>query len=138
MLRAFVFFTCILFYCSSSAQNLTSVAENDSALIITRDPKLVELIDKQKQENLEKQSIPGYRIQIYFGGNRQKAAEIKVEFSSRYPEVSAYLTYQQPNYKVRVGDYRSRFEAKKLLSELEGQYPTTFVVPDDVRLPPLK
>jgi len=138
MLRAILFSTCILFYCSSSAQKLSSVAENDSALIITRDPKLVELIDKQKQENLEKQSMPGYRIQIYFGGNRQKAAEIKVEFSNRHPEVSAYLTYQQPNYKVRVGDYRSRFEAKKLLSELEGQYPTTFVVPDDVRLPPLK
>lgn len=138
MLRAIIFSTCILFCCSASAQKLSSVAENDSALIITRDPKLVELIDKQKQENLEKQSMPGYRIQIYFGGNRQKAAEIKVEFSSRYPEVSAYLTYQQPNYKVRVGDYRSRFEAKKLLSELEGQFPTTFVVPDDVRLPPLK
>ncbi|HNQ62058.1 MAG TPA: SPOR domain-containing protein [Bacteroidia bacterium] len=138
MLRAIIFSTCILFCCSAFAQKLSSVAENDSALIITRDPKLVELIDKQKQENLEKQSMPGYRIQIYFGGNRQKAAEIKVEFSSRYPEVSAYLTYQQPNYKVRVGDYRSRFEAKKLLSELEGQFPTTFVVPDDVRLPPLK
>ncbi|MBP6335911.1 MAG: SPOR domain-containing protein [Bacteroidia bacterium] len=95
-------------------------------------------MDKQKQENLENQSIAGYRIQIYFGGNRQKASEVKLDFSSRYPEIAAYLTYQQPNYKVRVGDFRSQFEAKKLLTELEGKYPTTFVVPDDVRLPSLR
>jgi hypothetical protein len=120
-----------------SAQKLKTTAENDSALIITREPKLDELIEKQKQENLEKQSMPGYRIQIYFGGNRQKAAEYKNEFSTLYPEIPAYLSYQQPNYKVRVGDYRSRFEARKLLSQLEGKFPTTFVVPDDVRLPPL-
>ncbi len=82
--------------------------------------------------------MPGYRVQIYFGGNRQKASEIKMEFSNQHPDVAAYLTYQQPNYKVRVGDYRSRFDARKIFLELEGKYPTTFIVPDDVRLPPLK
>ncbi len=138
MFRTFLLAFCTFFCLSGYAQKERTIAENDSALLITKDIKLDELIERQKEENLENQSMSGYRIQIYFGGNRQKATEIKVEFSSQYPEVSAYLTYQQPNYKVRVGDYRSRFEARKLLTELEGKYPTTFVVPDDVRLPPLK
>lgn len=138
MLRPFLLLSCILFGLTSSAQKLKAVADEDSSLIIVSDPKLGELIERQKQENLEKQSMAGYRIQIYFGGNRQKAAEIKLDFSASFPEVSAYLTYQQPNYKVRVGDYRSRFEARKLLSQLEGKYPTTFVVNDDIRLPALK
>ncbi len=138
MTRFILFSILILFSDACFAQKLVSSAENDSALIITKDPKLDELVEKQKQENLENQSIPGYRIQIYFGGNRQKATEVKIDFGNRYPDIPAYLSYQQPNYKIRVGDYRSRFEAQKLLSELEGKYPTTFVVPDDVRLPQLR
>ncbi len=138
MIRYLLIFIFAFSVLKSEAQKTITTVENDSALLIVRDPKLQELMDKQKQENLENQSIAGYRIQIYFGGNRQKASEVKLDFSSRYPEISAYLTYQQPNYKVRVGDFRSQFEAKKLLTELEGKYPTTFVVPDDVRLPSLR
>ena len=120
------------------AQKMIKTYENDSCLIISKDSRLDDLMKRQKQENLEKQSMPGYRVQIYFGGNRQKASEIKMEFSNLHPDIAAYLTYQQPNYKVRVGDYRSRFDARKIFQELDGKYPTTFVVPDDVRLPPLK
>ncbi len=138
MIRYLLIFIFAFSVLKSEAQKTITTVENDSALLIVRDPKLQELMDKQKQENLENQSIAGYRIQIYFGGNRQKASEVKLDFSSRYPEIAAYLTYQQPNYKVRVGDFRSQFEAKKLLTELEGKYPTTFVVPDDVRLPSLR
>ena len=82
--------------------------------------------------------MPGFRVQIYFGGVRPKAAEVKLEFNSRYPAFPAYLTYNQPNFKVRVGDFATRFEAQKLLKEIEGKFPTTFVVADDVNLPPLK
>ena len=80
----------------------------------------------------------GYRIQIYFGGTRQKASDNKLEFSSKYPDIPAYITYQQPNFKVRVGDYRNRYEAQKFLKEIEGLFPTSFIVPDEVKLPPLK
>jgi len=138
MLRFPLIFLFILISAACLAQRTITVAENDSALMIVKDQRLDELTARQKQENLEKQSMPGYRVQIYFGSSRQKASEIKSEFGIRYPDIPAYLTYQQPNYKVRVGDYRSRFEARKFLSEIEGKYPTTFVVPDDVRLPPLR
>jgi hypothetical protein len=138
MLRFPLIFLFVLISAACPGQKTITVAENDSTLIIVKDQRLDGLTARQKQENLEKQSMPGYRVQIYFGSSRQKASEIKLEFGVRYPDIPAYLTYQQPNYKVRVGDYRSRFEARKFLSEIEGKYPTTFVVPDDVRLPPLR
>lgn len=120
------------------AQKTITTANSDSSILITRDPRLDELVDRQKQVNLEKQSMPGYRVQIYFGGNRPKASEVKLDFNSRFPDIPAYLTYQQPNFKVRVGDFRNRYEAQKLLKQLEGKYPTTFVVPDEVKLPSLR
>ena len=110
----------------------------DSSIIITKDARFGELINKQKEQNLVNQSMHGYRIQIYFGGVRQKASEVKIDFNTRYPEVQAYISYQQPNFKVRIGDFRNRYEAQRFLKDIEGLYPTCFIVPDDVKLPPLK
>jgi hypothetical protein len=119
------------------AQKMITTATEDS-VIVTRDERFDELVRKQKEQNLASPNIEGYRIQIYFGGNRQKASEVKLDFTSRFPGVQAYLTYQQPNFKVRVGDYRNRFDAQKLLKEIDGLYPTAFIVPDEVKLAPLK
>src|SRR5207244_1121440 len=104
----------------------------------TKDARVDQLIKKQKEINLQKQTISGFRIQIYFGSNRQKASEVKTEFSFRHPEMLSYLTYQQPNFKVRVGDFRTRLEAQKFLKDIQGNYMTSFIVQDDIRLPPLK
>ena len=128
----FLFISCFAF-----SQEVTTY-NSDSSLIITKDAKFDELVAKQKRQNLLNQTMHGYRIQIYFGGVRQKASEVKMDFNSRYPDITAYISYQQPNFKVRIGDYRNRFEAQKFLKDLEGLYPTSFIVPDDVRLPPIK
>lgn len=138
MQRFFLLLSLLGTFSFCDAQKTITTANSDSSILITRDPRLDELVDRQKQVNLEKQSMPGYRVQIYFGGNRPKASEVKLDFNSRFPDIPAYLTYQQPNFKVRVGDFRNRYEAQKLLKQLEGKYPTTFVVPDEVKLPSLR
>lgn len=120
-----------------SGQKWTVESNADSSLVIYKDDRFDDVVKRQRQENLERQTIPGYRIQIYFGVNRPKASEVKLDFGERYPEMPAYLTYQQPNYKVRVGDFRNRYDALQFLDKIQGLYPTTFVVPDDVKLPPV-
>jgi hypothetical protein len=122
----------------SFAQTQITSYHKDSTVILTRDNRLDKLITKQKDYNTLKQTMPGYRIQIYFGGVRPKASEVKIDFSGKHPDVPAYITYSAPNFKVRVGDFRTRLEAVKFMKSIEGQYPTIFIVPDEVALPPLK
>jgi len=81
--------------------------------------------------------MAGYRVQIYFGSVRQKASEVKQDFSGKHPNTASYLTYLAPNFKVRVGDFRSRLDAQGFLKSIEGQYPTSFIVQDEINLPPL-
>jgi len=100
------------------AQKTITTYNDDSTLQITKDPRFDELVAKQKRLNAATQTM--------------------LEFASRFPGVPAYLTYQQPNFKVRVGDYRSRFEAQKFLKEIDGMFPSGFIVPEDVKLPPIK
>ncbi len=132
------FFVCILSVVGAFAQKNVTTYNDDSTLVITKEGRFDQLVDKQKRLNQANQTMSGYRIQIYFGGVRQKASEIKLDFNSKYPALAAYLTYQQPNFKVRVGDFRTRFEAQKFLKDIEGLYPSSFIVPEEVKLPPIK
>lgn len=96
---------------------------------------ITELVERHKRAGLMKQTTPGYRIQLYFGSERTKAAEIKTEFSNNFSNTPAYLLYQQPNFKVRVGDFKTRMEAFAFLESIKEFYTTSFIVPDDIKLP---
>ncbi|MCX6292015.1 MAG: SPOR domain-containing protein [Bacteroidetes bacterium] len=135
-----LFFLFLLLMCGpfSWAQKMVTTYNADSSIVIVKDARMDDLVKKQKEINLQKQTMPGFRIQIYFGANRPKAIEAKMDFNSKHPETGSYISYQQPNFKVRVGDFRTRLEAQKFLKNIQGQYSSSFIVPDDVRLPVLK
>lgn len=95
------------------------------------------LVDHHRKIGALKNSMPGFRIQVFFGPERQKAQEAKTQLSALYPENQTYLVYQQPNFKVRLGDFKTRLEASRFLQRVQGNYPGAFIVPDEVRLPEL-
>lgn len=101
----------------------------------TQDSLVKILMNRHVAINQAKKTMPGYRVQIYFGPQRLKATEVKIDFLHIYPNVGAYLVYHQPNFKIRVGDFKTRLEAMKFLKELQPLYSTAFLVKDDVKLP---
>lgn len=74
----------------------------------------------------------GFRVQIYNGPDRKKALSIKTEFMRRFPGVSSYLVYISPAFRVKIGDYRSRSEAERMLREANAVYKPSMIVPDIV------
>jgi hypothetical protein len=94
-----------------------------------------ELVERYKKVSAAKMTMPGYRVQIYFGSERTKALEMKTEFLKNFPETAAYLVYHQPYFKVRLGDFRTRLEAVGFLKKLGDRYTTAFIVNDEVKLP---
>jgi hypothetical protein len=105
------------------------------AQVNTNDSLARKLVERHKLVNAAKKSMPGYRIQIYFGNDRIKAQEMRTEFIKFIPDEAAYLIYQQPNFKVRVGDFRTRLEAAGFLKQINSSFPNAFIVPDEVKLP---
>lgn len=104
------------------------LAQNETA-------KLDSLVDKHVKINQSNKTMPGYRIQVYFGQQRSKAMEIKSDFELRYGGIPVYLTYKQPNFKVRAGDFKTKLEASKYLNDIKSSYAVAFIVKDDVKLP---
>ncbi len=96
------------------------------------------LVKKHIEINASKMSMSGFRVQIFFGSNRTKAIEMRSEFMLKYPDVSTFMVYHQPNFKVRCGDFKTRLDALKLLDHIQSDYPAAFVVSDEVKLPEIK
>lgn len=117
-------------------QTIESVV--DSSLKVKRDVRLDTLVMRHIRVNEMKDGFDGFRLQLYSGSGttaRQEANSLRAEFLSKYPDIPAYVVYQAPNFKVRVGDYRTELEAIWLQRELEYKFPGGFVVKDLVKYP---
>ena len=76
----------------------------------------------------------GFRVQIYYGPNRDEAMRRKAEFMRHYPGVPTYLLYASPTYRVKVGDYRRREDAYTMFREANGTYSPCMIVPDNISI----
>ena len=83
-------------------------------------------------------TVNGYRIRLYFDsgrGSREASASVIKRFNEKYPNVQAYRTYASPNFKVTVGNFRTRIEAEYLLRRLKADFPDAFIVRERFKYP---
>ena len=105
---------------------------------VSVDPAIEDLVAKHTAYNKKIKGVDGYRVQISFesGNNSKKASnDIRLSFLEKYPTVGAYLIYQQPNFKTRVGDFHTRLEAECFKKQIEKDFPSAFVVKDFIEVP---
>lgn len=116
--------------------NSSNIFAQDSANVTwIMEPNVEQLLQKKLELDQTKPSIQGYRVQLYYGGNRAEALELKSKFASLHPEVETYLIYQQPYFRLRAGNYRTRIEAYKLFKKVEKEFPSVFIVNDEIAFP---
>lgn len=110
-------------------ERLGQKKSGEGVVRITQDPKMVTLMDKRIMENEEKQHITflGYRVQVYMGNNQKKsksdAVEREKKIKERFPDLSSYLSFVSPFWKLRVGDFRTHTEALVLSKQILSAFP---------------
>jgi hypothetical protein len=75
----------------------------------------------------------GYRVKIFFGTDKTKAKNVQAKFVNDYKGIPAYEEYQQPNFVINVGDFKTKIEAHELLKKIKEEYPYAFIVKSKVR-----
>ncbi len=93
-----------------------------------------ELVQRHIYFNKERGEIPGFRIQIFSTNSLTSAKDAKASFLMQNEEEDASIVYEAPNYRLRVGNYSSRFDANLALQELIVQYPNAFIVNDMIKI----
>jgi len=107
---------------------------------LEQDTRVNSLLNLHKEINSQDSLVSGYRVQIFFeSGNFSKDSAVKTaeEFNMSFPEIRYYLSFSEPYYRIRVGDFRTLIEAKGFLAELIHIYPSAFEVKEMVYFPPL-
>jgi hypothetical protein len=105
---------------------------------VIQDDRVDLLVSKHIQINQNRRGMEGYRIQIFFdsGNNsKTKAQSIYEGFKAKYPDIGAYLSFKSPNYKVRIGDFRTRLDAQRFLNDILDEYPNAWIIADMINLP---
>jgi hypothetical protein len=102
---------------------------------VYQDERMTAITERYKDVNRRDPSFDGYRIQIFFdSGNNSKnrATEALSAFQEKYPDVKAYLSFKQPYYRIRVGNFRTKSEAIGFQKKIQGDYPNAFTVKDRI------
>ena len=101
---------------------------------ISADPKIEQLIDVHKSVNSRNSKTKGYRVQIIQDSNRDLVREKKIELLGLYPNLRAYETYEAPFYKLRLGDFKDRYDAYRVFKNVKGTFKRAFIVQDKINV----
>ncbi|MCD8529031.1 MAG: SPOR domain-containing protein [Chitinophagales bacterium] len=113
------------------AQSTMQVNEN----VVIKSPfDLRFLMSAHADLNKYNNMINGYRIQLLSSSDREAVYAKKNEVYSIFPDFQGYVIYDQPYYKLRMGDFTTRLEARKYLDEIITAFPTAFIVADKVKV----
>lgn len=103
-------------------------------LRIVGDVDVTKMVERHIELNQRVKTIPGYRVQIAsFSGTNSKtsAFNLREQFTTDYPTVQAYIVFDEPNFKVKVGDFRSRLEAYAFLQQIKEVY-KGYIIRDNI------
>lgn len=96
----------------TSACNLFAQSEQE---------KISNLISKKSEFVRKNKVSPIYRIQLY-NGDESEAYKLRSTFQNSFPEYKAQIFYKAPEWKVQVGEFKSRLEADKAMLVISEKY----------------
>lgn len=104
---------------------------------IKKSPVAEQIQNEEKTEGdtviVEEEVLQGFRIQIFATSGIDEANFLKAMAAQRVPEDSIYIVYDQPVYKVRLGDFLTRYQANLRLPSVIGKgFTDAWVVADRV------
>ncbi len=104
---------------------------------VNQSPSMRAAFDRYLAGNAAKK-MSGYRIRVYFDNGqsaRNRSEAIARSISYSFPGIGVYRTFASPNFKVSVGDFRTKDEALKVYQALKATYPTALILKETINYP---
>jgi hypothetical protein len=110
---------------------------DSSGVVVVKDPRIDQLVRKQIAINEEttresRRNVPGFRIQVINSPDRSKVFVAKGKIYQEFPDMKPYLMYQAPNYKLKVGNFKTQEEAEDAVKQLSRLFPTGLYIIRDI------
>ncbi len=96
-------------------------------LIVIEDSLISKLMSVKKEIDRDSYESQFFTIQLYYG-NFIEAEKVFEKFKENFPEWKAELSFETPNYKVQVGNYKDYYFGMSKLREIKSTYPSAFLL----------
>jgi hypothetical protein len=116
------------------------LVDSTNPVVVEKDPRIEQLVKKQIEINEvttreSRRYVQGFRIQVMNSPDRGKVFAAKARVYEQFPDWKPYLLYQSPNYKLRIGNFKTQEEAQDALKQLSKLFPSgLYVIPDVIEL----
>ncbi|WP_343613708.1 SPOR domain-containing protein [Flavobacterium sp.] len=104
-----------------------NIHAQDQNLTLNQDPKFEQLLNDKRKFNTAISTNDSYRIQI-FSGKSDEAKKTLSDFKREYANIDGTIIFNTPNYKVIVGNFKSRIEAERNLIDIRKKYRNVFLL----------
>jgi hypothetical protein len=123
----------------SLKERLARPAQKDSLTIVHQTVNITEHGDAAPivSANLKGDTkwVSGYRIVIFMNmtpSARRDAVVAQESFATLFPNEHTYLFYENPYFKVTVGNCTSQEEALTLLGKIRHAFPKAFIMRENI------
>ena len=111
------------------SEDLLIEIETEGVVSVNSDPRIDLLITTLATYP---PSINGYRVEIFFG-KRKDAEKVKSEFLKHFDQWPIYIIWQQPNFKVQIGNFMTKLHAEKTKQEIKNNYPNAYITITEIK-----
>ena len=117
-------FTFLLIFSLLFSVNIFS---QESNVTVTQDSKIEQLLNEKRKINASITVNDRYKIQI-FTGDSENSKKTLIQFKKENKKMDATIVFSTPNYKVWVGNFKTRIDAERNLSLLKKKYANAFLI----------
>jgi hypothetical protein len=123
ILPFFKIISALIIVCFSTSK----VSAQDQNDILSQDPKFEQLLNEKRKINASLTINESYKIQI-FSGTSENAKKTLSEFKQEFKDIDATIIFNTPNYKVWIGNFRTRIEAERNLVTIKDRYKNVLLI----------
>ncbi len=110
------------------------LSNNNNTTVPTIINELDSVLNIIKYENKKNNYIEGFTIQLYLGDNRVLAEETEIKLNKLDSLTKKITIFTQPNYRVKVGKYYSRFNANRDYNKFKKTFPNAIIIPEKIKI----
>ena len=116
----------LYFFILSSFLCLSSRAQ-DGKTNVSVDPKIDQLLKEKRKLNTGLFLNEAYKIQIFYGNSEDSKKKLQ-EFKREFKNLDGTIIFNSPNYKVWIGNFKTRIEVERAMVDIKKKYPTALII----------
>ena len=109
----------------SGFTTVETVTPQEATVTINQDSRIKQLLDIKTKMDKDGVLNENYRIQLYNGSNAQDQKVIR-KAEAAFPQWQIDLKWETPDFKVWIGNYRSKLETDRALKEIKKEFVGAF------------